>query len=539
MSSQSVNAEDSIVISTHVTTGVSANCPAYGKKVYACITGERSVNKFRPDDFLTAVPRWFKYNDDVQKWELIGDQGTYFEEGRYKMSIHVTYQPSTRDEYLDDFDTAVYDSTNPSILYSRLDKDQFYNTRNLVMFSVDKLSGSSQGFYYSDQEVVVTKDENSETIGYEFDSLRVNAPNTIKVGDKISDFFNTEFSDSEIYSLTTFAIAKVDRETMSPIAMYGNIPGANPEELKNAVFEKGYYYMLVTLFRLNYYDMEDSNIEFTAENIVQIQDLNQYGHKTYEVLASSIFDTGVDFNISDIDNVTERRAKELSISTDINLSDSSKLYINDEEYIVNEDVLVNGQSFVLLDAGLAKINQLAIGDYDVRVEVETGLIYSGVDLRHYVYSTGSLTIVPYDYSYEFIEGDNQEFEYSKVSGFKFRVDGDYNLFDSLFIGGEELIRDEDYVVSEGSTTIELTESGLNRLNEFDADTYEIEVNYSNGKQAKGTLIISEAITNETIVEEVTPIEVPFTFDNAMMWFALGAVSLLGIGGTIIFTKKLN
>ncbi len=146
------------------------------------------------------------------------------------------------------------------------------------------------------------------------------------------------------------------------------------------------------------------------------------------------------------------------------------------------------------------------------------------------------------YTYTFLEGDNQKFELAKVDNYKFKVDGDYELFDSLVIGDLTLEKDIDYKVTEGSTVIEFTESGLAKLNTFESKEYVVEVNYSNGKQAKGTLIIDEGaidegITDEDIVEEVAPIEVPFTFDSVMTWVLLTGVSMIAILGMIITQKK--
>ena len=71
------------------------------------------------------------------------------------------------------------------------------------------------------------------------------------------------------------------------------------------------------------------------------------------------------------------------------------------------------------------------------------------------------------YDYKFLEGDNQKLtkdEFKKE--YTFRIDGDYSLFESVTIGNLELIKDEDYTVTEGSTIITFLKEGIAKLNKL-------------------------------------------------------------------------
>lgn len=118
------------------------------------------------------------------------------------------------------------------------------------------------------------------------------------------------------------------------------------------------------------------------------------------------------------------------------------------------------------------------------------------------------------YTYDFITGDNQELNLGNIKSFVLKIDGDYSFFDSIIIGGLDLVKDEDYVVSEGSTIITFTKRGISKLNTLSRGNYEIIVKYSNDKEATGNLLID--------------IENPKTADNLYIYIGLLLVSGIGL-----------
>lgn len=107
------------------------------------------------------------------------------------------------------------------------------------------------------------------------------------------------------------------------------------------------------------------------------------------------------------------------------------------------------------------------------------------------------------YTYDFISGNNQTFKINQVDNCSFKIDGDYTLFESLKIGNLDLAKDVDYTVTEGSTVLTFTSSGIAKLNSLAVGNYNIEVNYTNGQKATGILAIKED-TTEVPPEPITP-----------------------------------
>lgn len=63
------------------------------------------------------------------------------------------------------------------------------------------------------------------------------------------------------------------------------------------------------------------------------------------------------------------------------------------------------------------------------------------------------------YNYIFLKGDNQDLEVGKIKEYVLKIDGDYLLFDNIKIGNLDLVNNEDYKVTEGSTVITFTKKG--------------------------------------------------------------------------------
>lgn len=151
----------------------------------------------------------------------------------------------------------------------------------------------------------------------------------------------------------------------------------------------------------------------------------------------------------------------------------------------------------------------------------------GVGLRPVITIDQSEIEMPDNYGYKFIKGDNQKFLEGKVKDYTFTIDGNYSLFESLQIGDLDLTKNEDYTVTEGSTIITFTENGLKKLNSLLKGEYLVHVKYSNNKEVKGKLIITDNLDN------------PKTLDNITNYFVIGGISLVGIIGSTIYIKKKN
>lgn len=131
------------------------------------------------------------------------------------------------------------------------------------------------------------------------------------------------------------------------------------------------------------------------------------------------------------------------------------------------------------------------------------------------------------YNYKFLEGNNQKLIIENIKSFILKIDGDYLLFESLKIGDLDLIKDEDYEVTEGSTVITFTDRGLVKLNTLPKGKYKINVKYLNNKEVIGSLIIN---SNE---------ENPDTGDNVVLYLIIGSLSLIClIGCTLSLNHKM-
>lgn len=135
------------------------------------------------------------------------------------------------------------------------------------------------------------------------------------------------------------------------------------------------------------------------------------------------------------------------------------------------------------------------------------------------------------FSYEFINGDKQELTIGNLKSFILKIDGDYSLFESLKIGDLELIKDEDYEVTEGSTVITFTDKGIAKLNTLSKGEYEILVKYSNDKEVKGKVILKSNVSPNSDIEN------PKTGDNYITYLIIVILSLIGIIGISYFNRK--
>ncbi len=110
----------------------------------------------------------------------------------------------------------------------------------------------------------------------------------------------------------------------------------------------------------------------------------------------------------------------------------------------------------------------------------------------------------------------------------FKVDGDYSLFDKVYINDEELDKNN-YTSKEGSTIITLLKKYLETL---EIGTYNIKITYTTGVVASSNFIIKEQENTELTNE----IENPNTGDNILIYEFLIFISTLGL---ISSKKYLN
>lgn len=137
----------------------------------------------------------------------------------------------------------------------------------------------------------------------------------------------------------------------------------------------------------------------------------------------------------------------------------------------------------------------------------------------------AITAVFEKYSYEFLEGNNQELTIDDIKSFSLKIDGDYSLFQSLKVGNLELIKNEDYTVTEGSTVITFTDKGIAKLNTLSKGDHEILVTYTNNKEVKGKVILNSEIEN------------PKTGDNYTTYLITGIISLIGVISISFYTRR--
>ena len=139
--------------------------------------------------------------------------------------------------------------------------------------------------------------------------------------------------------------------------------------------------------------------------------------------------------------------------------------------------------------------------------------------------------IPEDYSYKFKKGDKQELTIDNIDSFTFTIDGDYSLFDSLKIGNLDLIKNEDYIVTEGSTIITFTNKGIAKLNTLEKGSYDILVTYSNGKDVAGSLSLNKILHQEPDTPNSK------TGDKINYYIIIGITSLLGLVGSAFYVRK--
>lgn len=107
----------------------------------------------------------------------------------------------------------------------------------------------------------------------------------------------------------------------------------------------------------------------------------------------------------------------------------------------------------------------------------------------------------------------------------FKLDGEYDLVDKIFVNNKEL-DNKYYTIASGSTIITLKNNYLKTLK---ADTYELKVSYTTGVSDKTNFII----------KEVSNVDNPNTRDAIISYIVIGIFSILGIVFLVIYFIKCN
>lgn len=128
--------------------------------------------------------------------------------------------------------------------------------------------------------------------------------------------------------------------------------------------------------------------------------------------------------------------------------------------------------------------------------------------------------------YEFEEEIVQNYDPTKSEELTFKCDGNFNLFQKVYINDKELER-KYYTVKEGSTIITVNKDYLSSLED---GSYTLKVEYSNGKVAstKFTVGVKEENKVEASKNENSNEEVPKTGDNVLVYLFLLIISIAGI-----------
>lgn len=130
--------------------------------------------------------------------------------------------------------------------------------------------------------------------------------------------------------------------------------------------------------------------------------------------------------------------------------------------------------------------------------------------------------------------------------FIFEIDANYSLFGTngkVYVDNNE-VDAINYTVTEGSTIITLKEDYVSSLPK---GVHSLKIEFSNGGETETNFIIERQVTPVNNPEDTTPpeeeipnspiVENPKTGDNIALSIVLGTISLVGLTGATISTKK--
>ena len=135
-------------------------------------------------------------------------------------------------------------------------------------------------------------------------------------------------------------------------------------------------------------------------------------------------------------------------------------------------------------------------------------------------------------TYEYIDNTaNQTYTINKDDNLTFRINADYSLFENggkVYVNGTETT---EYTSKSGSTIITLNKDFVNSLS---VGEHTLKVAFNNGGEAITKFTIAKA--EETKTEESTSNN-PKTGDNIMFYISMLGLSIIGLAGAGIYSKK--
>ena len=141
-------------------------------------------------------------------------------------------------------------------------------------------------------------------------------------------------------------------------------------------------------------------------------------------------------------------------------------------------------------------------------------------------------------TYEYIDNTaNQTYTIDEDEALTFKINADYSLFETggkVYVDGAETT---EYTSKSGSTIVTLSKDFVNSLS---IGEHTLKVAFNDGGEATTKFTIAK-VDETTTTEETKTVEStsnnPKTGDNIVAWISLIVVSMLGVAGTIKYTKN--
>lgn len=266
----------------------------------------------------------------------------------------------------------------------------------------------------------------------------------------------------------------------------------------NSILDMAFYIPYYSSGEVNHFVLSD-NVG-TLESGLSLKKSVADGYTYYSIGDDSVLD-----EYSSFDLLNSAMAKKVSIS-----SGNKIIFDSNGGTGSMSNIYFNGQ-VTLPDNGFIAPNGMRFGGWSLSSDGE--LIDSvNVDRIVTVYA-----IWVSDIDYEFSDGCNIDYIIGKNNHYSIRIDKDFSLFNNLEISSLDLVNGIDYIVTEGSTIISFTESGINKLNSLALGNYSIIAKYNDGSQISGILKISNI-----------NIDNPKTLDCIYNYVGLCLLSMFGI-----------